>query len=88
MDWSHSSIPPMRLEARFGDRMVPAFVERPASVWAMIADAAVRNPDGEAIICGAQRLSWREVAVRSADIAAGFAKLGLKPGCAFGQATR
>ena len=34
MDWSHCSIPPMRLEARFGDRVVPAFCERPASLWA------------------------------------------------------
>ncbi|MCW5701833.1 MAG: class I adenylate-forming enzyme family protein [Bradyrhizobium sp.] len=80
MDWSHSSIPPMRLESRFGDRVVPAFAERPASVWAMVSEAAVRNPDGEAVICGDRRLSWREVAVQSADIAAGLAKLGLVSG--------
>ena len=80
MGWSHSSIPPMRLEARFGDRMVPAFIERPVSIWAMIVEAAARNPDGEAIICGDRRLSWREVVAQSADIAAGFAKLGLVPG--------
>ncbi|HKU04603.1 MAG TPA: class I adenylate-forming enzyme family protein, partial [Bradyrhizobium sp.] len=79
-DWSHSSIPPMRLEARFGDRVVPAFAERPASIWAMIADAAARNPDGEAIICGERRLTWCEVVAQSADLAAGFAKLGLEPG--------
>ena len=36
MDWSHYSIPAMRLEARFGDRVVPAFCERPKSLWAMI----------------------------------------------------
>ena len=29
MDWSQHSIPAMRLEARFGDRVVPAFCERP-----------------------------------------------------------
>jgi long-chain acyl-CoA synthetase len=80
MDSSHSSIPPMRLEARFGDRLVPAFIARPASIWAMIAEAAARNPDGEAIICGERRLSWREAVAQSADIAAGFAKLGLVPG--------
>ncbi len=28
MDWSHYPIPAMRLEARFGDRVVPAFCER------------------------------------------------------------
>ncbi len=32
------------------------------------------------IICGARRLTWREVVAQSADIAAGFAKLGLVPG--------
>ncbi|MBI5262775.1 MAG: acyl--CoA ligase [Bradyrhizobium sp.] len=80
MNWSHSQIPPMRLEARFGDRVVPVFCDRPASVWAMVAEAAARNPDGEALICGDVRLSWRETVARSAQIAAGFRKLGLASG--------
>ena len=46
----------------------------------MIADAAARNPDGEALVCGARRLTWREVMAQSAEIAAGLGKLGLKPG--------
>ena len=46
MDWSQSQIPTMRREARFGDRVVPAFCDRPASLWAMIAEAGVRNADG------------------------------------------
>jgi long-chain acyl-CoA synthetase len=29
MHWSHYAIPAMRLEVRFGDRVVPAFCERP-----------------------------------------------------------
>ncbi len=45
MDWSHYSIPAMQLEARFGDRVVPTFCERPDSIWAMVSDAAARNPD-------------------------------------------
>ncbi|MEP6840211.1 MAG: class I adenylate-forming enzyme family protein, partial [Bradyrhizobium sp.] len=80
MDWSQHSIPPMRLEARFGDRVVPAFGERPKSVWAMVADAVARNPEGEALVCGERRMNWREVAQRSAGIAAGFQKLGLRRG--------
>src|SRR3954468_11073920 len=80
MDWAHQSIPAMRFESRFGDRMVPAFCERPKSIWAMIADAAARNPDGEALVCGAGRLKWREVAQQSAQIAAGFHRLGLQRG--------
>jgi long-chain acyl-CoA synthetase len=80
MDWSHSPMPAMRLEMRFGDRVVPAFGERPSSIWAMVAEAAARNPDGEALVCGSTRISWREAVAQSARIAAGFGKLGLKPG--------
>jgi long-chain acyl-CoA synthetase len=80
MDWSQHSIPSMRLEARFGDRVVPAFCERPKSIWAMVADAAAQNPDGEALVCGSSRMDWREVAQRSQAIAAGFGKLGLQRG--------
>jgi long-chain acyl-CoA synthetase len=80
MDWSGHNIPAMRFEARFGDRLVPAFCERPANIWAMIADAAARNPDGEALVCGERRMNWREVTQQSARIAAGFARLGLSRG--------
>ncbi|MBR1224349.1 MULTISPECIES: class I adenylate-forming enzyme family protein [unclassified Bradyrhizobium] len=80
MDWSQHPIPAMRLETRFGDRVVSAFSERPGSVWAMIAEAAERNPDGEALICGDRRMSWRDVASQSARIAAGFQRLGLQRG--------
>jgi acyl-CoA synthetase (AMP-forming)/AMP-acid ligase II len=80
MDWSQHSIPAMRLETRFGERAVPAFVERPKSIWAMLLDAAVKNADGEALVCGEVRLSWREVVERSARIAGGLRKLGLARG--------
>ncbi len=80
MDWSQYSIPAMRLESRFGDRVVPAFESRPASVWAMVADAAARNPDGEALVCNGTRMTWREVAETSAQVAAGFREIGLRPG--------
>jgi long-chain acyl-CoA synthetase len=80
MDWSGYSIPAMRLEARFGDRVVPAFCERPQNIWAMIAEAAAKNPDGEALVCGERRMNWRDVAEHSARIAAGLGKLGLQRG--------
>ena len=72
MDWSQHAIPPMRLEPRFGDRVVPAFCERPKSIPAMVAEAVATNPDGEALVCGDRRMTWREVAQQSAQIAAGF----------------
>jgi len=80
MDWSGISIPPMRLETRFGDRVVPAFSERPHNIWQMVEDAAASNPGGEALVAGATRLSWAETADRAARLAAGFARLGLKRG--------
>ena len=80
MDWSQYPIPAMQLQARFGDRVVPVFGERPRSIWAMISDAASRNPDGEALICGDVRMNWREVVQRSKDVAAGFHRLGLQRG--------
>ncbi|QPF88988.1 class I adenylate-forming enzyme family protein [Bradyrhizobium commune] len=80
MDWSQSLIPPMRLEARFGDRMVLAFSDRPASLWAMIAKTCARNGDGEALICGNARLSWRQAVDQATRIASGFRKLGLRRG--------
>ncbi|HVV40179.1 MAG TPA: class I adenylate-forming enzyme family protein [Nitrobacter sp.] len=80
MDWSNYPIPAMRLEQRFGDRVVPVFCERPHNVWAMVADAVTRNPDGEALVCGATRMTWREVAQTSARIGTGLRRLGLAPG--------
>ena len=38
----------------------------------MISDAASRNPDGEALVCGDVRMNWREVVQRSEHIAAGL----------------
>ena len=46
----------------------------------MVVDAVSRNPDGEALICGDRRMTWREVAQQSARIAAGMQKLGLQTG--------
>src|SRR4030088_1949889 len=80
MDWSQYSIPAMQLEARFGDRVVPAFCERPKTIWAMVSEAASQNPNGEALVCGEVRMSWREVAQKSAEIAAGLHQIGLCPG--------
>ena len=80
MDWSKFSIPAMRLEQRFGDRVVPAFCERPGNIWEMVARAAAKNPDAEALVCGDRRMSWGEVITESQRIAAGFRELGLEPG--------
>ena len=78
MHWSID--PAMRHEARFGDRVVLAFAERPKSIWEMVASAVSRNPDGEALICGERRMNWRDVAQASARIATGLREKGLQRG--------
>ena len=52
MDWSQYPVPAMQLQARFGDRMAPAFAEWPKIIWAMVSEAALKNPDGEALVRG------------------------------------
>jgi acyl-CoA synthetase (AMP-forming)/AMP-acid ligase II len=80
MDWSSIFISAMRLEARFGDRVVPMFCQRPRSIWAMVAQAAAKNPDGEALVCGDRRMSWREVVTETTRVGAGLRRIGLQPG--------
>jgi len=80
MEWSHTPIPPMRYEARFGDRVARVFADRPKSIWAMVQQAAARNGDGEALVWGDKRLSWREVWQQSQHIAGGLQARGLNPG--------
>jgi long-chain acyl-CoA synthetase len=80
MDWRRDAMPAMRMKSRFGDRVVDAFVDRPGSIWEMVASAAARNPDGEALICGARRLRLRDISLQSAQIAAGLRDKGLQRG--------
>lgn len=80
MGWSNTPLPAMQIEAHFGDRLIPVFQERPRSVWEMVEAAGQRNPDGEAIVFGDERLTWRETVRRSSAIAAGLKDLGLQPG--------
>ena len=72
--------PPMRQEAHYGDRVVACFAERPASLHQMLADAQRRNPDGDALVCGEVRLTYRQLMERSSRVAAGLAARGVKSG--------
>ena len=72
--------PAMRQEAHFGDRVVTCFAERPKSLHALLEQAVQRNPDGDALVCGAQRLSYRALLDQSSRLAAGLAARGVKAG--------
>ncbi len=73
-------IPRMRDERHFGTRVVRCFAERPQNVPAMLADALARNPDGEALICGPVRLTYRALEDQVARLAGGLRSLDVKRG--------
>ena len=74
------SVPPMRSELHFGDRVVRCFIARPKSTHALLAEAVASNPDGEAIVCGAERLTYGEFDNAVARAAAGLKSRGVERG--------
>jgi acyl-CoA synthetase (AMP-forming)/AMP-acid ligase II len=71
---------PLRIESHFGDRLVRCFAERPAGLNEMLAAAVARNADGEALIDGELRLTWRALDDCVAHCAAGLARRGVGRG--------
>src|SRR5262245_1380030 len=74
------SVPPMRYERHYGDRLLRCFVERPKNAFQLLGDAEARNPDGEALVCGRERLDYRELATAVAQCAAGLEAAGVRKG--------
>ncbi len=73
-------IPPMRSEVHLDGRVMRCFAERPRSTSALLAEAVASNPDGEAIVCGTERLSYRAFDAVVARCAAGLRARGLSRG--------
>ncbi len=72
--------PPTQLETHYSDRRVRCFVERPASLHAMLVEAAALAPQREALVCGDRRLNWRDVDHEVSLLAGGLADLGVAAG--------
>jgi acyl-CoA synthetase (AMP-forming)/AMP-acid ligase II len=53
------AVPAIRAERHYGDRVIRCFAARPNSMHALLAAAVAINPDGEAIVCQQERLSYR-----------------------------
>ena len=70
----------MRCEAHFEQRVVRCFVERPRNLAAMLATAVHKRADGEALVSGEVRLSWRELHHAACRCAGGLAQRGVQPG--------
>ncbi|HEX5477619.1 MAG TPA: AMP-binding protein, partial [Burkholderiales bacterium] len=72
-------VPALRPERHF-ERPAQCFVERPGGLVQMLEEAAARNPEGEALVCGETRLSWRALRARVAAAAGALVRRGIGPG--------
>ena len=79
IDWGDTSSA-LRYEALFGDRVVVCRADRPQNFHALLADAATRNPDGDALVCDEYRADWQTLATTVERVAAGLAGLGVAKG--------
>ena len=74
------TVPRMRHERHYGDRVVRCFVERPKNAYDLLKEAAVRNWQGEAIVCGNERLTYRELESAVEQCSAGLQMAGIGKG--------
>jgi O-succinylbenzoic acid--CoA ligase len=70
----------IRLETHFGDRVMPCYADRPPDTWALFEQAVAAHGDAEALVDGPLRLTWRQLAAQADEVAAGFARAGVRPG--------
>lgn len=81
MDQVHAGTgPATRLEAVYGQRVERCFAHRPGSLYALLENAATRRPEGLALVCGEERLSWQQLQERVGRMAAGMQAQGIAPG--------
>ena len=72
--------PALRRERHFGDRVMQCFAQRPGCVEQMLADAVARHGAGEAVVCGAERLTWQQVDTLASRLAGGLQGQGVVAG--------
>src|SRR3712207_929076 len=80
MSWTLPASVHTRPERHFGDRVVRCFAERPPSVYAAFARACAEHAAAEALVCGEERLSYRELEKRAGRVAANLHARGIRPG--------
>ena len=74
------NVPPTRAEVHFDGRLVRCFAERPKSAHALLEEAVIGNPAGEAVVCGKARLTYLEFEGAVARCAAGLRARGIAKG--------
>jgi len=78
--FERSEVPATRFELHYDGRIVRSFTERPRSVHEMLVMAVARRPEGVALICGAESLTYRELDSLVAKLAGGLKQLGIAKG--------
>ena len=72
--------PALRREQHFGDRVMQCFAQRPGSVAQMLVEAVARRGAGEALVCGAERLTWQQLDALCSRLAGGLQVQGVVAG--------
>lgn len=72
--------PPICRELHFGDRVLACFAQRPPHLDALFRAAVAADPAAEALVLGAQRISYATLAVQADAIAGNLAALGIGKG--------
>jgi len=74
------ALPPTRVEAHFGDRLVRCFAQRPAHLNALLEPALREHASATALVSGGRRLTYGELDQLSRRVAAGLADAGIASG--------
>lgn len=78
--WMGEAPPVLRREAHFGDRVVDCFANRPGSLHALLEQAVSRRPEGEALVCGDERMTYAELGRAADQLAAALVAQGIRAG--------
>jgi long-chain acyl-CoA synthetase len=73
-------VPATRHEFHYGGRIVRCFADRPKSVHDIFANAVAHRPQGVALICGEESVTYAELDTRVGRVAGGLKALGVETG--------
>jgi long-chain acyl-CoA synthetase len=78
--FDRSIVPPTRHELHYGGRMIRCFASRPKSVHELLVNAVAQRPQGIALICGDEQITYRELDRLVGHVAGGVAARGVAKG--------
>ena len=70
----------LRHEVHYGNRVVRCFADRPAHIDAMFRAVAARHPERDALVLGAERLTYRTLDAQVEAVAGNLAQRGFSKG--------